>query len=487
MNTTSFFFYDYETFGKDPKKDKIAQFAGIRTDLSFNPIGDPIVLYCKPSKDFLPDPEACLVTGITPQIAEAQGVSEFEFMGRIKNELGLKGTCHIGYNNIRFDDEFSRFGFYKNFIDPYSHEWADQNSRLDLLDIIRMTYALRPDGIQWPTSEDGSVNLKLENLSKVNGIEHENAHDALADVWATIHMAKLVEKVNPKLFNYAFKLRDKKVTQKLVEDSMQTVSPLLFVTPFVPLVNGHLSFFVPLSKDLKNNNAYNGIDILTSPLSLKGLSADEIRERLYEKAKDDNKIEDRPGIRQVVINKSSMFVTPKTLSPQRAKALDIDLEKVKKHQLELEELIKEDPSFVRKVNEVYNTPYPINEDVDGQLYEGFIDGNDKRLGNRVTAMGKTDPKNLSLEYFPFRDDRLKEMLFRYKGRNFYDALSPDELKVFKSYCRAKVMDGIGGGTPLNEYVERVSDMINSSESNVDKGILTSLLKYAELLEKELNK
>ncbi|KXX66548.1 exodeoxyribonuclease I [Flammeovirga sp. SJP92] len=487
MNTTSFFFYDYETFGKDPKKDKIAQFAGIRTDLSFNPIGDPIVLYCKPSKDFLPDPEACLVTGITPQIAEAQGVSEYEFMARIKNELGLKGTCHIGYNNVRFDDEFSRFGFYKNFIDPYSHEWADQNSRLDLLDIIRMTYALRPEGIQWPKNEDGSINLKLENLSKVNGIEHENAHDALADVWATIHMAKLVEKVNPKLFKYAFGLRDKKVTQKMVEESIDTISPILYITPFVPLVNGHLSFFVPLSKDLKNNNAYNGVDVSTSPLVLKELSADEIRDKLYEKSNGDEKVINRPGLRQVVINKSSMFVTPKTLNPQRAQSLGIDLEKIKKHQQELEKIIQEDSSFIKKINEVYNTPYPTNEDVDGQLYEGFIGGDDKRLGDRITSMGKTDPRNLSLEYFPFRDDRLKELLFRYKGRNFYDALEADELKVFKSYCRAKVIDGFGGGTPMSEYVEKVSDMLNASESNRDKGILTSLLKYAELLEKEISK
>lgn len=485
MNTTSFFFYDYETFGKDPKKDKIAQFAGIRTDLSFNPIGEPIVLYCKPSKDFLPDPEACLVTGITPQIAEAQGIPEYEFMARIKDELGKKGTCHIGYNNIRFDDEFTRFGCYKNFIDPYSHEFWDQNSRLDLLDIVRMTYALRPQGVNWPKNEEGVVSFKLEKLSVANGIEHENAHDALADVWATIYMAQLIHKVNAKLFNYAFGLRDKVKAKKLVEDALTQKAAVLYVTPFIPAKNGHLSFFVPLSQDLKNkNNAYNGLDLLVSPKPLVTLSVEEIREKLYAKSVEGEK-EYRPGLRQVVINKSSMFVTPKTLSDDRAKALDIDLELIEKHRKELVEILESDPSFVNKINEVYNTPYPANEDVDAQLYEGFISNSDKQLGQRLSSVGKTNPENLNLDYFPFKDDRLKELLFRYKGRNFYDFLNPQDLKVFKSYCRAKIFDGLGGSIPYNEYMHKLSEMIEQSEEKEKKEVLLVLKKYAEILEKEL--
>lgn len=486
MNTTSFFFYDYETFGKDPKKDKIAQFAGIRTDMDFNLIGEPIVLFCKPSKDFLPSAEACLVTGITPQVAEAQGIPEFEFMSIIKDELGKKGTCHVGYNNIQFDDEFSRFGFYKNFIDPYSHEYWDQNSRIDLLDIVRMTYALRPEGINWPKNEEEQVNLKLENLSIANGIEHSNAHDALADVWATIKIAQKIQQANPKLFTYALSLRNKKETQNLLENCRNELNPVLNVTSFVPLKNGHLSFFVPLSVDKRNKNAYNGIDLKTSPKELVSLNVEELRAKLYKRTEDQEENEVRPGVRQVVINKSSMFVTTKILNEKRAKEFEIDLKKIERHRLELVDICENAPDFIEKINEVFNTPYPKQEDVDAQLYEKFIDQNDKLLGQRVSSVGKTNPSNLNLKYFPFKDDRLKEMLFRYKGRNFYNDLSEDDLKKFKSYCRAKVFDGIGGELPFDKYMEHLSNLINEMKDEDDLNVLYSLEKYAKLLAKELN-
>ena len=202
--TQSFYWHDYETWGIDPRRDRAVQFAGIRTDLDFNPIDQPLVIYAKPADDFLPHPQACMVTGITPQLALEEGVPEAEFFDRINQELARPGTCGLGYNSIRFDDEFTRYGLYRNFLDPYAREWKNGNSRWDIIDMVRLTRALRPEGIEWPENEEGVTSFRLELLTAANGIAHEGAHDALVDVQATIALARLVKERQPKLFDFVF-------------------------------------------------------------------------------------------------------------------------------------------------------------------------------------------------------------------------------------------------------------------------------------------
>jgi len=192
----TFYWHDYETFGVDPAKDRPSQFAGLRTDEELNPIGDPLVIYCQPQRDILPSAQACLITGITPQLAMEKGIPEPEFIHAIHRELSLPGTCGVGYNSIRFDDEVTRYALYRNFFDPYQREWKNGNSRWDILDMLRLTRALRPEGIEWTDHEPGRPSFRLEHLTAANGIAHEAAHDALSDVTATIAMAKLVKQSN---------------------------------------------------------------------------------------------------------------------------------------------------------------------------------------------------------------------------------------------------------------------------------------------------
>ncbi|MEG0558089.1 MAG: exodeoxyribonuclease I, partial [Comamonas sp.] len=205
----TFFWHDYETFGAQPRYDRPAQFAGIRTDDQLNEIGEPVMWYCQPANDYLPDPQSCLITGITPQRALEDGIPEHEFAALIEAELAQPGTVGVGYNTIRFDDEITRFMFWRNLIDPYAREWQNGCGRWDLLDVVRMVYALRPDGIHWPQKEDGSPSFKLEDLARANGLLHEQAHDALSDVRATIGLARLIRDKQPRLFDFAFGLHKK--------------------------------------------------------------------------------------------------------------------------------------------------------------------------------------------------------------------------------------------------------------------------------------
>ena len=98
MDSHTFLWHDYETFGAIPRRDRPAQFAAIRTDAELNELGQPIMLYCKPAPDYLPDPQACLITGITPQQCLAQGVPEYQFAATIEQAFALPGTIGVGYN-----------------------------------------------------------------------------------------------------------------------------------------------------------------------------------------------------------------------------------------------------------------------------------------------------------------------------------------------------------------------------------------------------
>ena len=168
MSETSFFWHDYETFGRDPRLDRPAQFAGIRTDLDLNEVGEPVMLYCKPAPDYLPDPEACLLTGILPLECLAKGLPEYRFADAVLAELGASGTIGVGYNSIRFDDEVTRHLMWRTLRPPYDREWRNGCSRWDLLDVVRATAALRPEGIEWPRHDDGRPSFKLEHLSAAN-------------------------------------------------------------------------------------------------------------------------------------------------------------------------------------------------------------------------------------------------------------------------------------------------------------------------------
>ena len=275
----TFLFHDYETFGTHPALDRPAQFAAIRTDDEFNIIGEPEVFYCKPADDYLPQPGAVMVTGITPQEAREKGVNEAEFARRIHDLFTVPNTCVVGYNNIRFDDEVTRNIFYRNFYDPYAWSWQNRNSRWDLLDIMRACYALRPEGINWPENEEGLTSFRLEHLTRANGIEHSNAHDAMADVYATIAMAKLVKSAQPRLFEYLLSHRSKQKLMTLID--VPQMKPLVHISGMFGAWRGNTSWVAPLAWHPDNRNAVIMVDLAGDISPLLELDSDTLRERLY--------------------------------------------------------------------------------------------------------------------------------------------------------------------------------------------------------------
>ncbi|MBL3527372.1 MAG: exodeoxyribonuclease I [gamma proteobacterium endosymbiont of Lamellibrachia anaximandri] len=474
--TFSFFWHDYETWGANPRWDRPAQFAGLRTDEALNPVGEPLVIYCKPADDMLPQPEACMVTGITPQKALAEGVVEAEFMGRIHQEMARPGTCGVGYNTIRFDDEVTRYGFYRNFFDPYAREWQNGNSRWDIIDMVRLTHALRPEGIEWPRHPDGKPSFRLEHLTAANGISHQSAHDALSDVHATIAMARLVKEKQPRLYDYIFKLRKKQAVEEML--NLQARKPVLHVSSMYPAEHGCIAMVMPLSAHPTNSNGVIVFDLRYDPTPLLTLSEDEIHQRLFTPAADLPEGVERMPLKTVHLNKCPVVVPMNTLSEAAAERWGIDVRQGEQYR---ETLLAAD-GLKEKLSRIHQmTTFDKVSDPDQNLYGGgFFSADDRRRMDRIRT---TVPGDLSSFPEVFDDQRLPEMLFRYRARNWPETLSEEERERWEEYRQARLFDpGEGAGLSMDDYLARLDEMeLDESLPLERRRIIPELLAWAERL------
>jgi len=472
--TTTLYWHDYETWGADPRRDRPAQFAGIRTDTELNIIGKPQVNYCKPALDMLPEPIACLITGITPQMALADGLCEAEFMAEIHREFMVPGTCGVGYNSIRFDDEFTRYGFYRNFFDPYAREWRNGNSRWDIIDMLRLTHALRPEGIEWPKNAEGGSSFKLEDLTKANNISHEGAHDALSDVQATIALARLVRDKHPKLYNYLFEMRNKrKVADNLTVLQQQIV---LHVSSMYPAKQGCISPVIPLAIHPTNKNGILVFDLRHDPEPLISLDVEEIQKRLFTSKEDLPEGVERIPLKTIHINKCPVVVPVNTLTPEAAERWGIDLAKAEKHAKTLRNV----QALAKKLQDVHSSQqFPSIEDPDQNLYGGgFFSDRDRSLMDGIHDMSTSA---LAKTRMQFEDPRLAEMLFRYRARNWPGSLSKTERTKWDTYRHNRVSNAEADcGITLSEYRKQLAKMVvqvSPEHSERDLKILSELADW----------
>jgi exodeoxyribonuclease-1 len=462
----TFLFHDYETFGTHPALDRPSQFAAIRTDEDFNIIGEPEVFYCKPADDYLPQPGAVMVTGITPQEARDKGVNEAEFARRIHDLFTVPNTCVVGYNNIRFDDEVTRNIFYRNFYDPYAWSWQNRNSRWDLLDIMRACYALRPEGINWPENDDGLPSFRLEHLTRANGIEHSNAHDAMADVYATIAMAKLVKAAQPRLFEYLLSHRSKHKLTTLID--VPQMKPLVHISGMFGAWRGNTSWVAPLAWHPDNRNAVIMVDLAgdISPAGARQRYA--ARAAVYPK----NELGDLPAVpvKLVHINKCPVLAQANTLRPEDADRLGIN----RQHCLDNLKVLRENPEVREKVVAIFAEaePFVASENVDAQLYNGFFSDADRTAMNIVL---NTEPRNLPALDITFADKRIEKLMFNYRARNYPGTLDEVEQERWLQHRRNVF-------TPeyLQHYAQELESLYNQYEGNAEKqALLKALFQYAQ--------
>ncbi|WP_375753898.1 exodeoxyribonuclease I [Vibrio sp. HN007] len=468
-HSPTFFWFDYETWGTSPATDRPSQFAGVRTDMDFNIIGEPLVIYCQPPADYLPSPEAALITGITPQKAQNQGLPEPEFIRRIHQELSVPNTTSLGYNSIRFDDEVTRYTLYRNFFDPYAWSWQNGNSRWDLLDVMRTCYALRPEGINWPTKEDGTPSFKLEQLSVENGIEHENAHDAMADVIATIELAKKLKAAQPKLFEYLYQMRHKRKLNELID--IVNLTPLVHVSGMFGVECSNTSWIVPVAWHPKNQNAVICINLAKDISPILELDGDMLKERLYTRHSELSEDELPVPVKLIHINKCPILAPAKTLTAENAEQIGIDREKCLKNLA----TIKQHPEIREKLIELYQheREFENKGNVDTMLYDGFFSPSDKAS---IDIIRQTAPEHLAALDISYSDPRIEPLLFRYRARNFPSTLSETEQVKWTNHCRDYFE------SQLPDYMLNLENLAHEHESDEKKiAILKSVYKYVENL------
>ncbi|HEY1150194.1 MAG TPA: exodeoxyribonuclease I [Pseudoduganella sp.] len=479
MSNHTFLWHDYETFGAVPRRDRPAQFAAIRTDAELNEIGEPIMLFCQPANDYLPDPTACLITGITPQQCLEQGVPEYKFAAAVEKAFSEPGTIGVGYNTIRFDDEVTRFLFWRNLIDPYAREWQNQCGRWDLLDVVRMTYALRPEGIEWPSHDNGKPSFKLEHLTKANGLVHEAAHDALSDVRATIALARLIREKQPRLWDFCLALHKKdRVADEIGMHLAPALrQPFLHVSGMFPAERGCLGLVWPLAGHPTNKNELLVWDCAYDPSELFTLDAETIRVRLFTRSEAMPEGMTRLPIKSIHLNKSPMLVSNlKTLRPEMAARWGIDLEQGHAYA----KLAAAGPDMTAIWAEVFYRPAGEPADVDEDLYGGFVGNGDRRL---LDSLRREPPAKLASMPAPFQDERLGELLFRYRARNFPQTLSEEEMQHWEEHRAARLYDGAGGARTVDDLFAE-ADQLQSEADERGEQILAALYDYVEMIAPE---
>ena len=430
----TFFWHDYETTGADPRRDRPLQFAGVRTDADLNIIEPPRVLYCQPPTDLLPAPGACAVTGIAPQHARAEGLAEAEFAAAVHDELARPGTCGVGYNSLRFDDEVTRHLLWRNFYDPYAREWRDGASRWDVIDLLRAARALRPDGLSWPDHEPGVPSFRLEDLAAANGIDHD-AHDALADVHATLALVRLLRRAQPRLYDYVLAARDRRRTAALL--ALDATEPVLHVSGRYPARRGCIAPVAALARHPVDRSGIIVADLMADPAPLLEHDADTLAAALFTPAAERAAEAPSVPLKVVKTNRFPVLAPLSTLTPEAEVRLGIDPATARAHLARL----RAAPGLAARLERVFAPADQPAPDPDEALYAGLLGDADR---DRLAAVRRQPPAALA-DFDPgFADPRLAPLYFRYRARNWPQTLTPAEQDAWRSLRWRRLCRGEAG-------------------------------------------
>lgn len=472
--SASFFFYDLETSGFNSRSARIMQFAGQRTDLNLHPVGEPENIMIKLHGDVLPDPDAVMVTGITPQVVNADGISEADFLRHFTNTIATPDTIFVGYNTVRFDDEFMRTLHYRNFYDPYEWQWQDGRSRWDILDVVRMTRALRPEGIEWPFDVQGKPTNRLELLTGINKLEHTHAHDALSDVEATIGIARLIRNKHTKLFDYLLSMRQKNKIADLVEGGQ----PFVYTSGKYPSEFDRTTVVATICPHPKRQAAF-VYDLRHDPTTYLNKTSEELVE-LWRWKKDAE--EPRLPVKTLQYNRCPAIAPYGVLDDKSRERIQINQSKIIEHKKILESSKDFEAKLCRawelleNTQQTQTTLVTTPDDVDARIYDGFFDTQDKQSMRVVRAANPEELNNLGLQ---FHDDRLTALLPLYKARNYPASLTSEERTAWDAFCAQRLVGG-GKQSRMAHFFTRLQEIAAREHLTSHQQYLIEELKlYAE--------
>jgi len=456
----NFVFYDTETTGIVQTFDQILQFAAIMTNDKFVEL-DRFEIRCRRLPWVVPAPMAMKVTNITPALLEDPTLpSHYEMMREIHTRLeAWSPSIFIGYNSMRFDEPLLQQAFWQALYSPYLTV-TKGNSRLDILPLVQAASHLKPDTLNYPKTGKGKIGFKLDQLAPLNGFAHEHAHDALADVEATIHIAKILSDGAPDLWRPAVKRTKKEATANIVLHG----APILVVEhfPWGPSVwfgqrldsNSNKGSYAKLAR-LDTN--WRGISSLDDNALFKALSASP-----------------KP-VRQIALNKAPIVYAASEASAKFSISPDEGV-------ISQSNFLRANPSFADKLaiaSEKVSEPWPKGEHVEQMIFDGFLSPKDEKL---IDKFHRSNWKTRAELVHLFQDQRLRQLAQRLVYVSAPELLSDRDVRKIEAAIKDRLtrdgsdpklwrsipaaqrelaeLDGTREATVIGEWLDKLAERWN---------------------------
>lgn len=460
----SFIFYDTETTGTHTAFDQILQFAAIYTDEELNEI-ERFEIRCRLLPNIVPSPGAMRVTRLkVSQLTDTTLPSHYEMMCSIRQKLlEWSPSTFLGYNTIKFDENLLRQAFYQTLHPLYLTNTLG-NSRTDIMRIAQAASVYAPGALVIPNNADGKPNYKLDRLAPANGFEHEDAHEALSDVEATLHIAKLILKRSPDVWSAFMRFSTKAAVADYASNEQA-----FCLTEFY-YGDAYSWLVAPLGASAMNSSEFYVYNLGVDPNSLSSLKNTELIARLNTLPKPVRTIRTNAAPMIFSLDDAPHSASGKSLSQEeldrRVSILEADLA-LKKRLITVFEQTKQE--------------WPASPHVEEQIYNGFYQRDDEELREAFHTVDWTKRKELVER---FEDQRLKKL-----GSQLIYAEQPEVLDpTLRLKHDREIAKKIAYANPelpwltLPEALEEIEVLINSA-SNTERLMLIEHQKY---LAKRLN-
>jgi len=401
----NFVFYDFETCSSNVSYGQIIQAAAVLVNDSFQEL-DRYEGRCKLSPGVIPEAMALIVNKTHPKTLKETNLSHYQMVRQMMEKFNKwKNSIFIGYNSINFDEEFLRRTLFKNLDYPYLTV-TNGNERADLFSLARASHLYYPGCIKTPISDKNNPIFKLDRLAPMNGIQHKDAHSAIADVLATVDIAKLLSKSAPNVWKASLMTTNKDKTLQLIKNELTFCTDFFYYGkcfPFVlTFVCEHPQWGYPMCFDLKSD-----------PKDYFNLSLAELKKALDKKPK---------VIRTIKHKKHPIIMNPSYgMNFESYKQLGV--EKLK----ERAKLIRDNKDFAGKVSSILDDEARERQDTDSQIdvyaeesiYKKFTTKEDNAI---MPTFHKADWNEKFSVLQKFKDERL-----RYFGKKILYEESPESL------------------------------------------------------------
>ena len=441
----AFVFYDTETTGLETAFDQILQFGAIRTDDDLNEV-ERINVRCRLLPHVVPSPGALLATGIRPAtLVDPSLPSHYEAIQQIRAKLlEWSPAIIIGYNSLDFDENFLRQALFQTLHPTYLTN-TNGNVRGDVMRMVMATAIYAPNAISVPINDRGRDIFKLDQLAPANGFAHDHAHDAIADVEATIHMARLVRDRAPEIWDTMMgATRKQDVSELIMSEPMFAHTAVYHASPYTYLVTC-------CGQNPQDNGQLAVFDLAFDPEPYLDNSVEELVGVLEGSPKP---------IRSIRANAQPILMSSEHL-PDSAKAAGVDGAERQRRV----EVIQGNPGFRERVGEALAARYadePPSPHVEKRIYDGFPSSSDQALLQQIHEMPWEDRAAVVDQ---LEDDRLKEFGTRLIYFDQPEAL-PEAKRAELDDWRARRVLGEGEDVPWMTIPKAIQEVDKSSASAV---------------------